>query len=148
MGLVHRNHVHPAALDGLQEAVCQQPLRGNIDDFVHSQGNIAVGQPNLVRRQGTVDIGRRHAGVLQGHDLIPHQRNQGRNHQAHPIHQQRRDLITQALAAAGGHNAEHVPARQRRVNQRLLAAPEGRIAKNAAKNRFLCLHPWVLSGRP
>ena len=144
VGLVHRHQGDLPGLDGLQKAVGQQPLRGHIDDLVHSGLNVAVDQPDLGRGQGAVDIGCGYTGIFQGHDLVPHQGDQGRDHQRDPFQQQGGDLVAQALAAAGGHNAEGILPPELRIDQRLLPAPKGRIAKDPLQDRFLCFHVFPL----
>ena len=149
VGLVHRHQRDLPGLDRLQETIRQQPFRSHIDDLVHAAPDVAVHQPDLIGRQGAVDIGRRHPGIFQGHDLIPHQGDQRRDHQSDSVQQQSRNLVAQAFAAAGGHDAEGIPAGQLGVDQRLLAAPKGRIAKDPLQDRFFCLHLFLSSrGRP
>ena len=50
--------------------------------------------------------------AAHGVHLIFHQRNKGRNDDGGTVHQQRRQLIAHALAAAGGHDDKRVFASQ------------------------------------
>ena len=140
VGLVHRDHGDFPRLNGLQEAVSQQPLRGHINNMVHAHADVLIHQPDLIGGQGAVDIGRRNPGVFQGHDLVPHEGDQGGDHQRDPLHHQGGDLIAKTLAAAGGHDAQNVPARQNAVDQLLLPAPEGRKAEYIPQDLLFCNH--------
>ena len=129
VGLVYRHQGNGPGLDGLQKAVCQKPLRGYIDDLVHTALDVPVHQADLVGCQGGIDVGRADSRVLQGHDLVLHERNQGGDDQCHPRQHKPRHLVAQALAAAGGHDAEGIPAGKLGVDELLLAGPEGGVAE-------------------
>ena len=57
--------------------------------------------------------------------LVLHQRDEGRDDDGHAVHQQRRQLIAQRLASAGGHQHKGVVAFQHVVDDGLLVALEG-----------------------
>ena len=61
-----------------------------------------------------------------GIDLILHQGDQRRDDDRHAVHQQRRQLVAKALAAAGGHQHERVLAGQHIADDRFLIALKSR----------------------
>ena len=111
------------------EAVGQQPLRRDVEDLVSAEARVAVGLAQLLDGHGAVDAAGRDAGVLQGHDLILHERDERRDDERQPRQQQGWQLIAKALAAARRHDAEHIAPGQDRVDKRLLPLPEGRKPK-------------------
>ena len=62
---------------------------------------------------------------LQEVDLILHQRDQRRDHDRHPVEQQRRKLVAEALAAPGREDRQRRPPGEERLDDLLLAGPEG-----------------------
>ena len=67
--------------------------------------------------------------LVQGLNLIFHQRDQGRDYHRDPRQQQGRYLIADGFARPGGHDAQHVPPRQETVDEQFLARPEIFVAK-------------------
>ena len=122
------------------EAVGQQPLRRDVEDLVSAEARVAVGLAQLLDGHGAVDAAGRDAGVLQGHDLILHERDERRDDERQPRQQQGGQLIAKALAAARRHDAEHIAPGQDRVDKRLLPLPEGRKPKILLQHLHL-LHP-------
>jgi hypothetical protein len=74
--------------------------------------------------------------------LIFHQRDQRRDDDADAVAKQRRDLVTQRLAAARRHQHEGVAAFERGADRLLLAVAERAIAEGLAQQA-----PCVLEGR-
>ena len=122
------------------EAVGQQPLRRDVEDLVSAEARVAVGLAQLLDGHGAVDAAGRDAGVLQGHDLILHERDERRDDERQPRQQQGGQLIAKALAAARRHDAEHIAPGQDRIDKRLLPLPEGRKPKILPQHLHL-LHP-------
>ena len=122
------------------EAVGQQPLRRDVENLVSAEARVAVGLAQLLDGHGAVDAAGRDAGVLQGHDLILHERDERRDDERQPRQQQGGQLIAKALAAARRHDAEHIAPGQDRVDKRLLPLPEGRKPKILPQHLHL-LHP-------
>jgi hypothetical protein len=124
MGLVHREHRDLGAAQRLKDFRLGEALRRDIDQLEvaprDTVRNIAV----LIEVVGRVEARGRHTIALQLRDLVAHQRDQGRDHQGEAIAQQGRELIAQRLAAAGGHDGEHVLAREDRLDDVGLAGAE------------------------
>ena len=111
------------------EAVGQQPLRRDVEDLVSAEARVAVGLAQLLDGHGAVDAAGRDAGVLQGHDLILHERDERRDDERQPRQQQGRDLIAERLARAGGHDGQRVPPGQKGADDLLLPGAEGVVAE-------------------
>jgi hypothetical protein len=58
--------------------------------------------PSFSRVDVGIEPGRRHARLLHGRDLVGHQRDQRRDHQAQARPDHAGDLVAEALSAAGG----------------------------------------------
>jgi len=84
----------------------------------------------LVGAEAGIEVGRLHAGLDQGADLVLHQRDQRRHHDRRALAQQRGDLVAQRLAAAGGHQHQRVAAGRDLLDDGLLLAAEGGIAED------------------
>ncbi|MNF79222.1 hypothetical protein D3C84_614300 [compost metagenome] len=111
------------ALQEGQHARLHQALGGQVEqlDLAAAQalGDLAL----LLRRLRRIQRHRRHTQLVEGGDLIVHQRDQRRHHHRHTIAQQRRHLEAQRLAAAGGHQHQGVaPLAQTLDDARLIAA--------------------------
>ena len=93
--------------------------KSNLDvapqDLLHRAGRPAFVRPQ--RRGGNSQVG-------QVKYLILNQRYERRDDDRDTLGQNRGELVAQALAAACGHEHEHVPLRHRRVNYGLLMQPE------------------------
>ena len=90
------------------EALCLKTFWRNIDNFIGSGPYSGEHKPYLFIAQGTIDIGGRNAGSLQGKNLIPHEGNQGRNDKSNTGKENCRDLITKAFPAASWHDAKDI----------------------------------------
>jgi hypothetical protein len=93
-----------------EKALGQQALGRDVD-----QVEFVLAQPPLDFRRGGeilrgIEEGGAHAGLQQRVDLVLHQRDQRRDHDADARPQQRRDLVAQRLAAAGRHQHQRVAA--------------------------------------
>ena len=69
-----------------------------------------------------------------GADLVVHQRDQRRDHEASARARDRRHLVADRLAGAGWHDREHVAAVAYVADDRLLLAAEGRKAEDVVEN--------------
>ena len=81
-----------------------------------------------------VELLGRHARLLQGRDLIGHQRDQRRDDKAEPGPDQRGDLVAQALAAAGGKDGERAASGQDLADHAGLQAAEVLVAESVAQH--------------
>ena len=75
----------------------------------------------------------RHARLLQGGHLVGHQRDQRRDDEAEARPHQRRDLVAQALAAAGRQHGERAAPRQHLADHTGLQAAEVGMTERAAQ---------------
>ena len=89
-----------------------------------------------------VEKGRLDPGLVQGADLVVHQRDQRRDHDRHAVARllarDRGDLVAQAFAAARGHEHQRVAAVDNVVNDPGLRSAEGLVAKNLAQDGLGC----------
>ena len=89
--------------------------------------------------QGGVEKGGVHARFVQGAHLVVHQRNQRRHHHrdalARTLACNGRDLVTERLAPARGHEHQRIAAGRHMVNDGLLRTAKGVVAKNFAQDR-------------
>ena len=118
-----------------QAARRQKPLRRDVE-----QVEVAGEQPPLdfrgfVERQRRVQHRRIDAGLQQSRDLVAHQRDQRRHHDAAAFAQQGRQLVAQRLAAAGRHQHQAIAAVRHVPDDFLLRAAKGRQAEHGIQNR-------------
>ena len=75
---------------------------------------------------------------MQRAHLIVHQRNQRRDHDAHPtpgaMPRNRRDLITQRFATARGHQHQRITTAEHLINSFCLPAPKLGVAKHIVQD--------------
>ena len=83
----------------------------------------------LVAIQRGIQVCRRDPARLQRVHLIFHQRDERRYHDGQPIAQQCRQLKTERLPAAGGHEHKHITPRERIVDDLLLQWPKLVVAE-------------------
>ena len=76
----------------------------------------------------------RHARLLQGRHLVGHQRDQRRDDEAEARPDQRRDLVAQALAAAGRQHGQRAAPGQHLADHAGLQAAEVGVAERAAQD--------------
>ena len=111
------------------EAGRVQPFRRDIQQLVCAGAHPGVDLALLGGGQGTVYECGADSCALQRRHLILHQRDERRYDQCHTRQQECGYLIAQALAAAGGHDAECVASGKQRVYQLALPLPETVIAE-------------------
>ena len=120
---------HPAA----DLALVERPAQGAAAELLRrDQEDARAAEAHTLQRLGTLGHGEHpvdgHAALdpplLQARHLVRHQRDQGRDHHRQRaglvIAGDRRDLVAERLARAGGQDAERVPARHRRLDDGLL----------------------------
>ncbi len=128
----------------VHKLVLQQALGGDIDqlDLAATHGGEVL--DHLLPAQGRVDVDRRHTVGAQTVDLILHQRNKGRYHHPEPGPQQRRDLVTERLAATGGLEHQRIASRDDLLDDLELTRPKLLIAEDRLQQgkRTLWLRIW------
>ena len=121
-----------------QEARRQQPLRCDVEQRQPPGQQVALDRRGLLRAQRGVQEGRRHADLVERADLVLHQRDQRADHHRDPLAgamaHDRRNLVAQTLAAAGGHQHQRVAAVDHLLDDVLLLAAEGGIAEHLGKH--------------
>ena len=135
MRLVDRKQRDAGAAEQVEAARRQQPLRRDVEQI-----EIAGEQPRLdrggfVEGQRRIQHRRLDAGLEQAGDLVAHQRDQRRDHDAAAFAQQRRQLIAQRLAAAGRHQHQAIAARRDMPDDLFLRAAKGGQAEHGIQHR-------------
>ena len=102
----------------------QQPLRCDIEQVETSGHQLAAEGGGLLGARRGVPERRRHTEQVQRLDLVVHERDERRHHDADTGTHQRRQLIAQRLAATGRHEHDGVGPRDRTVDDRLLRPAE------------------------
>ncbi|MCY1436014.1 hypothetical protein D9M71_521280 [compost metagenome] len=117
-------------LQETQHARLHQTLGRQVEqlDLATTQaiGDVPLG----FRAQRGIQCGGRNAQLVEGGDLVFHQRDQRRNHHRQPLAQQRRDLEAQRLATAGGHQHQSIAAAGHALDDPRLIATEGVVTEN------------------
>lgn len=119
-----------AAGEIVQERFGQQSLGRDIDQVVFARTHATLDTDGFGHRQGGVESSRPHAQLPECLDLIMHQGNERRDDDPDALAAQRRYLITQRLAAAGGHQDQGVAAADHMVNDFGLLAAKGIVAED------------------
>ena len=125
MGFVYNEQADAGAPEREDELQGPETLGGDIEHLHLPSSHPPLDLPTLLGRESRVERGRVEDRALkQGVDLVLHQRDQGRDYHRQALLHQRRHLVTEALAAAGGHHGERVPAFQNGPYDLFLARPE------------------------
>ncbi len=109
----------------------KQPLRRHVQQVQLAGQQLALDLALLFRAEAGVEIGGGHAGLAQCVDLVLHQRDQRRHHDAGAMPQQRGNLVAQGLATAGRHQHQRIAAFAEVFDHGLLLAAETGVAENA-----------------
>ena len=123
--LVDRQPADAGSLDRLQEPAAREPLRRDVQqaDLAAADAGQRLGDRLAGHARGdhldAVQAARAERGVL-----VLHQRDQRRDDQRQLPVDQRRQLVAERFARAGGHDREHVAAGQRGLARLALARPE------------------------
>ena len=97
---------------------------------------------------GGSELFRNRAGTpaaLQLLHLVLHQRDQRRDDHRQPVEQQRRDLVAQRLAAAGGHDRQRIAPGQHVLDHLALERAEGVVAEGVFEDGGGCGHNGLLT---
>ena len=107
-----------------QHPLGHQPLRRHVEQPRLARRRAAPGGRVVGPRVPRMDAVGGHACEPERRHLVPHQRDQRRDHHREPVHHQRRHLEAQRLARARGHHGQHVPAPEQRLDDHSLARAE------------------------
>ena len=129
VGFVNGDEAQFQMFQKVAETRQRQPFRGYIENLDFAPGRGGLHPVNFRQGQRAVDEPGGDAVGVQGVHLVFHQGNQGGNHQGNAGEKQRRQLVAQGFAAAGGHQHQAVAAGQGMADNFLLQRPESGIAK-------------------
>ena len=129
VGLVDRQQFQAHRPHRFQKPRAAEPLRHDVDQAELARRHAIEPVVLLGDGQRAIDERDRKPAGLELIDLVLHQGDQRRDHQRQPVERQGRQLVAEALAAAGGHDAQAVLARQDGGNDFPLAGAEGRQAE-------------------
>ena len=131
--LVDREEGDAAALEEPLGGLGVEPLGRDVEQVELARQVGAFDLGPLGRLLAGVEVGGAHAVAHEGVDLVVHERDEGRHHDARALAQQRGDLVAEALAATGRHEHDGVAAaRDLRDDLGLLAA-EGVVAEDGVQ---------------
>ncbi len=117
--------------NAFEEAIGAEPLGGDVEEADIAAGDGVEDGRLLVLRDGGVDRRSSDPGRAEGVDLVLHQREQrGDDDGDAAVEEQGGHLVAEALAAAGGHDGESVPAREHAGDDLLLPFAEGVVAED------------------
>ena len=135
MGFVddRQRDLHP--LQGAQEAVVAEALRGDVDQLGRAVANLVQPVLGFLERQGAVDHGRAGAHARrQRFELIFHQGDQRRDDDGHPGQQHGRELEGERFAGAGRHDAEGIDPGQHAFDDLPLPVAQGGMPEIALQH--------------
>ena len=111
-----------------------QRLGGQVEQVELPGGELGLHHPALARVLGGVEEAGPHTERPQRVHLVLHERDERRDHHPDAGSVQRRDLVAQRLAAAGGHEHERVAAVHDVLDDLRLAAAEGVVPEDPAQH--------------
>ena len=142
MRLVDGEQAQPAALvqrvEHGQEARVQHTLGRGVQHHQAAGEQFALDAPRFVTVERAVEEGGVDAGLFQRAHLVVHQRDQGADHDGHAVAaavaHDGRHLVAQALAPARGHEHQRIAAGAHVLDDFVLPAPKGAVAKHVAQH--------------
>ena len=147
--LVDRKQRDARAGEQGQAARGEQPLRRDVEQIELAGDELCLDGGGLARRQRGIEDRGLDAGLEQARDLVAHQRDQRRDHDAAALAQQRRQLIAQRLAAAGRHQHQAIAAIGNVADDLLLRAAKAGQAEHGVEQseRITCVGSGLQGGR-
>ena len=134
MRLVDREQRDFGAAEQVEAARCQQPFRRDVEQVEIAGEQAALDLIGFLIGKCGVQYRRLDAGFQQARDLVAHQRDQRRDHDAAAVAQQRRQLIAQRFAAAGRHQHQAVAAAAEVADDLFLRAAKARQAEHVVQH--------------
>ena len=135
MRLVDREQGDLGAAEQGEAARRQQPLRRDIEQIEIAGEQPRLDRGGLLAGQRGIQHRRLDAGLEQARDLVAHQRDQRRDHDAAALAQQRRQLVAQRLAAAGRHQHQAIAAVGDMADDLFLRAAKAGQAEHGIQHR-------------
>ena len=108
-----------------EEALVVETLRRDVQELERAGAEPIEDLTLLGGAQARIEPLRVDSAPLQEVDLILHQRDQRRDHDRHPLQQQRRQLIAEALARPGRKDRERRSACEQCLDDLLLPGAKG-----------------------
>ena len=122
------------AVGQLEAARGGQALGRDVEHVELAGEERALGGPRRIGVEGRVEERCAHAQLGQCRDLILHQRDQRRDHDASPLPDERWNLIAQRFATAGRHQHQRIAPRHDMVDDLALRVAECGVAKGVAQH--------------
>ena len=122
-----------AAGQARDEPLARQPLGGDVEQLEPAVAEVVVDLPGLGRRQARVEPGGGDPPAGQVVNLVLHQGDQRGDDHGQAVEQERRELVAEALAAAGREDRQARPAVQERGDHPLLPGAEAVEAEDLAE---------------
>ncbi len=104
-----------------EEALVVEALRCDVEKLQRAGAEPVEDRALLGGVEARVEPRRVDAAPLQEVDLILHQRDQRRDDDRHPVEQQRRQLVAEALARPGREDGERGPPGEERLDNLFLS---------------------------
>ena len=117
-------------IEQVEEARRDEALGGHVEHVERASEHGALDFHRAIEAEAGIEEVCRRADFLERADLILHQRDEGRHDNRHAGAQQRRDLVAQRFAAAGGHQHQGVAAGGYVFDDVFLRAAELRVAED------------------
>ena len=130
MRLVDGEEGDRGAIEQAEHALLHEALGGDVKQVQPAGRELALDGVLPAAVLGRVEEGGAHARLLQGVDLILHERNQRRDDEPGAGADEGWNLIAEGLAAAGRHQGEHVAAGDQRLDDVGLMRAEARVAEH------------------
>ena len=144
--LIHREQGNLHLPQRGNEHAAAEAFRCDVDEFVFAAPHPGDALLLFIKREGAVDQRRGDAPVVQGIDLILHQRDQRADNDGHAVHHHGRKLVAKRFSPTGGHDNERVLTRENGRNDLLLPVKEGTEAE-VTLQRFAGIMDGGLFGR-
>ena len=153
MRLVDGEERDPRARELGEEALVVEALRRDVEELQRAGPEPFEDLALLGGVEARVEPCGLDPAPLQEVDLILHQRDQRRDHDRHPVEQQRRQLIAEALARSGREDGQRGPPGEERLDDSFLsraegveAEPRGEDVERTHSRHFLAGHARQANG--
>ena len=133
MRLVDGDEGEPHGVEQFQGLFLEQALRSQVQEVELPRREVADHLGLIARRERRIQEARAHAELAQRRDLVLHQRDERRHHDADAVPQQRRQLVAEGLPAARRHQHQGVAAFRHRADDVFLPAPEPGVSVHRAQ---------------
>ena len=125
---------HRNARQQLQGAFPHQPLGRDVEKVDPARPHRRLHGEDLAPRERRVEARGPDAGLPERLDLVAHQSDQRRDHDAHAVPHDPRNLVAERLAAPGGHEHQAVAPGHRMLDHGFLPANERGVPEDPPKD--------------